>query len=116
MQFNNTSEAIDAIDRDLMTPTPPRRRLHPKTTANKTVSDPRREALPQDAINTMSSMQQRDEWDCFGEYVATNARSWEPDIAGQFKLEMMALVLKHATNDRANKRALDVILEEYVVE
>lgn len=98
-QPNSATEAIDVIANDLMTT---RRRLHPKTAKPTSVS--RREALLQNAENAMNQIQQRDEWDCFGEFVATNARSWEHDLAAQFKLEMMSLILKFATSDHEEKQ------------
>lgn len=82
-------------------PAPSRRRVHAKTTNSK-----RRETLLQNAINSINNIQQRDEWDSYGEFVATNARGWEPDVAAQFKLEMMSLILKFATSDHEEKQAI----------
>lgn len=103
---------------NLMTPSPPRRRLHPRTINTATNSDPRRDAILQNAMSTINNVQQRDEWDSFGDYIATNARGWEPDIAVQFKLKMMALVLDFATADLDRKQQMQsaMIIEEIYVD
>lgn len=65
---------------------------------------------PQTPTNHRNAIQARDEWDSLGDSIATNARGWEPEKAAEFKLQMMAMVLKFATEDNERKKVQRIVL------